>query len=96
MQNIKKNQKITNYEKLIKPYLVSYILKCNYNEKFSKKCKIFVGFNCISKMLYNLLTVDNDYINDIIEIYFNKEIEDNPDLLKFNKKICHLCNKKIL
>ena len=46
-------------------------------------------------MLYNLLTKDNDYINDIIGQHFNKEIEDNPDLSKFNKNICHLCNKKI-
>ena len=46
-------------------------------------------------MLYNLLTVDNDYINDIIEQHFNKEIEDNPVLSKFNKNICHLCNKEI-
>ena len=45
-------------------------------------------------MLFNLLTVDNDYINDIIEKHFNKEIEDNPDLSKFNKSIYHLCNKK--
>ena len=89
------NQKITNHDKLFKPFLVSYILKCNYNEKFSKKCQIFTGFNCISKMLYNLLTKDKDYINDIIEQHFNKEIEDNPDLSKFNKNICHLCNKKI-
>ena len=88
MQNIlkKTNQKITNHEKLLKPYLVSYILKCNYNEKSSKKCKIFVGFNCISKMLLNLLTKYNDHINDIIEQYFNKEIEDNPDLSKLIKK----------
>ena len=92
----KTNQKITNHEKLLKPYLVSYILKCNYNEKFSKKCQISIGFNCISKMLLNLLTKDNDYINDVIEKHFNKEIEDNLDLSKFNKKICHLCNKKIL
>ena len=47
-------------------------------------------------MLYNLLTADNDYINDIIEKYFNKDIEDNPDLSKFNRNICHLCDKKIL
>ena len=79
----------------LKPYLVSYILKCNYNEKFSKKSQIFVGFRCIEKVLFNLLTVDNDYINDIIEKHFNKEIEDNPDLSKFNKNICHICNKKI-
>ena len=85
-----------HYEKLLKPYFVSYILKCNYNEKFSKKCQIFTGFNCISKLLYNLLTKDDDYINDIIEQHFNKEIEDNPDLSKFNKNICHLCNKKYL
>ena len=25
----------TNYEKLLKPYLVGYISKCNYNEEFS-------------------------------------------------------------
>ena len=47
-------------------------------------------------MLYDLLTTDDDYINAIIKKHFNKEIEDNPDLSKFNKKICHLCNKKIL
>ena len=43
-------QKIKNHEKLLKPYLVSYILKCNYNEKFSKKCQIYTGYNCVSKM----------------------------------------------
>ena len=47
-------------------------------------------------MLFNLLTVDNDYINDIIEQHLNEPIGDNPDLLKFNKNICHLCNKKYL
>ena len=47
-------------------------------------------------MLYNLLTTDNDYINDIIEKYFNKEIENNPDLSKFDRNICHLCNDNIL
>ena len=92
----KTKQKITNHEKLLKPYLVSYILKCNYDEKFSKKCQILTGFNCISKMLYNLLTKYNDYINDIIEKHFNKPIEDNPDLSKFNRNMCHLCYKKIL
>ena len=30
-------------------------------------------------MIYNLLTKDSDYINDIIEQHFNKEIENNPD-----------------
>ena len=30
-------------------------------------------------MLHNLLTIDNDYINDIIEKHFNKPMEDNPD-----------------
>ena len=47
-------------------------------------------------MLYNLLTKDNDYINDIIEKHFNKPIENNPDLSKFDRNICHLCDKKIL
>ena len=71
----KKQIKKSNHEKLLKPYLVSYILKCNYNEKFSKKCQIFTGFNCISKMLYNLLTKDNDYINDIIEKILIKKLK---------------------
>ena len=63
----KTKQKITKHEKVLKPYLCSYILKCNYNENFSKKCQIFIGFNRVSKMLYNLLTKDNDYINDVIK-----------------------------
>ena len=97
LQYLKKsNQKITNHKKLLKPYLINYILKCNYDENLSKKYQIFTGFNCVSKMLYNLLTKDNDYINDIIEKHFNKEIYDNPDLSKFNRNICHLCNKKYL
>ena len=90
------NQKIMNHEKLLKPYLVSYVLKCYYNKKFSKKYQIFTGFNCISKILCNLLTEDNDYINYKIEKHSNKEIEDNPDLSKFNENICHLCDKKYL
>ena len=28
----------TTHEKLLKPYLIGYILKNNYDEKFSKKC----------------------------------------------------------
>ena len=63
-------------------------------KNFLKNVKNVTGFHCVSKMLYNLLTKDNDYINDIIEKHFNKEIEDNPDLSKFNRNICHLCNKK--
>ena len=69
------NQKITNHEKLLKPYLVNYILKCNYNENLFKKCQIFTGFNCVSKMLYNLLTTDNDYINDIIKNILIKKLK---------------------
>ena len=39
------NQKIQNknHEQLLKPYLIGYILKCNYNEEFSKKSQIFTG-----------------------------------------------------
>ena len=46
-------------------------------------------------MLHNLLTKDNYYINDIIEKHFDKEIENNQNLSKFKRNICHLCNKKI-
>ena len=69
----KTNQKITNHEKLLKPYLVGYI---------SKKCHIFTGFNCISKMLYNLLTKDNDFINDIILIKKLKIIQIYQNLIE--------------
>ena len=39
----------TSHEKLLKPYLCGYILKNNYDEKFSKKSQIFTGTNCIEK-----------------------------------------------
>ena len=39
----------TTHEKLLKPYLIGYILKCNYDEKFSKKCQFFIGEECIEK-----------------------------------------------
>ena len=43
-QHLKKtNQKITSHEKLLKPYLVSYILKCNYNLPKTKK------FGCVGR-----------------------------------------------
>ena len=42
-QHLKKTKKFkkienTTHEKLLKPYLIGYILKCNYDEKFCKKC----------------------------------------------------------
>ena len=44
-QYLKKLKKIENttHEQLLKPYLIGYILRNNYNEKFSKKCQIFTG-----------------------------------------------------
>ena len=83
----KTNLKNKNHEKLLKPHLVGYILKGNYNEDFSKKCQISTGSKCIEKMMYNSLIVDNDYINDIIEKHFYKKIENNSDLSKFSKDI---------
>ena len=41
--------KNTLHEKLLKPYLCGYILKNNYDEKFSKKSHIFTGTKCIEK-----------------------------------------------
>ena len=46
-------------------------------------------------MLLNLIFTEKPYINEIIQNNFNKPIEQNPDLSKFNINICHLCNKKI-
>ena len=53
-------------------------------KNFLKNVKYLLDLIVFQKC-YNLLTKDNDYINDIIEQHFNKEIEDNPDLSKFNK-----------
>ena len=39
----------TTHEHLLKPYLTGYILKNNYDDKFSKKCQIFIGDQCIEK-----------------------------------------------
>ena len=44
-----------SHEKLLKPYLCGYILKNNYDIKFSKKSQIFTGTKCIEKMLLSLI-----------------------------------------
>ena len=85
----------TTHEKLLKPYLIGYILKCNYSEKFSKKCQIFIGEQCIEKFILNLIFTERPYIYETIKLNFNKSIERNPDLTKFDVNTCHLCNKKI-
>ena len=99
-QHLKKTKQFkkienTEHEKLLKPYLIGYILKCNYNEKFSKKCQIFVGEECIEKFILNLIFTERKYIYKIIKENFNKSIETNPDLTNFDVNTCHLCNKKI-
>ena len=86
----------TTHEKLLKPYLIGYILKCNYDEKFSKKCQIFIGDQCIEKMILSLIFTERPYIWETIKLNFNKTIECNPDLTKFDINTCHLCNKKII
>ena len=45
LKNTQQHTKIQNitHEQLLKPYLIGYILKNNYNNKFSKKCQVFVG-----------------------------------------------------
>ena len=99
-QHLKKTKQFkkiqnTTHEKLLKPYLIGHILKCNYTEKFSKKCQIFIGDECIEKMILNLIFTERPYIYETIRLNFNKSIERNPDLTKFDINTCHLCNKKI-
>ena len=91
----KKNIENTTHEQLLKPYLIGYILKNNYDDKFSKKCQIFTGPQCIEKFLLNLIFTERPYIDKIIDENFNKSIEHNPDLSKFDINICHLCDEKI-
>ena len=91
----KKKLQNTTHEQLLKPYLIGYTLKNNYDDKFSKKCQIFTGDQCVEKCLLNLIFTERPYINKIIDENFNKPIEHHPDLLKFNINICHLCNEKI-
>ena len=99
-QHLKKTKqfkkiKNTEHENLLKPYLIGYILKCNYDEKFSKKCQAFIGQQCIEKMMLKLIFTERQYIWEVIKLNFNKPIECNPDLTKFDINTCHLCNKKI-
>ena len=65
----------TTHEQLLKPYLIGYILKNNYDAKFSEKCQIFTGDQCIEKTLLNLIFTERPYINKIIDEKFNKSIE---------------------
>ena len=92
----KKKIENTTHEQLLKPYLIGYILKNNYDDIHSKKCQIFTGERCIEKMLLNLIFTERPYINKIIDEHFNKPIEKNPDLSKFDINICHLCNEEII
>ena len=45
LKDTKQHTKIqnTNHEQLLKPYLIGYILKNNYDKKFSKNVKVFTG-----------------------------------------------------
>ena len=76
--------------------MIGYILKCNYDEKFSKKCQVFIGDQCIEKMILNLIFTERLYIWKIIKENFSNPIEHNPDLIKFDINTCHLCNKKYM
>ena len=98
LKKTKQFKKIENtmHEKLLKPYLIGYILKCNYDEKFSKKCQIFIGEQCVEKFILNLIFTERPYIWKTIKENFNKPIETNPDLTKFDINTCHLCDKKII
>ena len=62
----KKKIQNTTHEQLFKPYLIGYILKNNYDDKFSKKCQIFTGDQCVEKCLSNLIFTEGPYINKII------------------------------
>ena len=46
-------------------------------------------------MILNLIFIGRLYIWKIIKENFNKPIESNPDLTKFDINSCHLCNKKL-
>ena len=98
LKDTKQHTKIQNntHEQLLKPYLIGYILKNNYDDIYTKKCQIFTGDQCIEKMLLNLIFTERPYINKIIDEKFNKPIERNPDLSKFDINTCHLCNEKII
>ena len=100
-QHLKKTKQFkkienTTHKKLLKSYLIGYILKCNYDDKFSKKCQIFIGEECIEKFILNLIFTERPYIWKTIKENFNKPIETNPDLTKFDINTCHLCDKKII
>ena len=46
-------------------------------------------------MILNLIYTERLYIWKIIKENFNKPVESNPDLTKFDVNTCHLCNKKL-
>ena len=99
-QHLKKTKQFkkienTTHEKLFKPYLIGYILKCNHDDKFSKKCQVFIEEECIEKMILNLIYTERPYIWQTIKENFNNPIERNPDLTKFDISTFHLCDKKL-
>ena len=53
-------------------------------KNFLKKSQVFVGEQCIEKMILNLVYTEKLYIWKMIKENFNKPIEHNPDLTKFD------------
>ena len=84
LKDTKQHIKIQNttHEQLLKPYLIGYILKNNYDDIYSKKCQTFTGDQCIEKMLLNLIFTERPYINKIIYEKFNKPIEKKSRFIK--------------
>ena len=70
-------------------------MKNNYDERFSKKCQIFTGEQCVEKMILNLIFAERLYIWKIIKENFNEPIERKLDLSKFDINTYHLCDKKL-
>ena len=64
-------------------------------KNFLKNVRFLLEKNAFVKMILNLIFTERLNIYKIIKENFNKPIESNPNLSKFDINTCHLCDKKI-
>ena len=64
-------------------------------KNFLKNVRFLMEKNAFEKMILNLIFTERLYIYKMIKENFNKPIESNPNLSKFDINTCHLCDKKI-
>ncbi|WAR04325.1 hypothetical protein MAR_019694 [Mya arenaria] len=74
-----------------------YKLVCNYDDKYSKPAKVYLGINAIYRFIQDMLK-EEKYCAKMMDNHFNKEMVITPEQeQEFKKsKVCHFCKRKYI